>query len=230
MNKIITLLILLFTVNLFGQTNQELLSHYKKYHEQMKSQGDAQGIINALTHLNILESSQARMDTLAAFYMLENRYVEALSTIGMEKNDSDSDLAIIVKSISLRAINRLEESLIFFEERFKRDPDPMIAFDLAEIKLETGDFSGASRNITFGIANSNENLVRNYYETQQPYSVSMKAAFLYLKALVKLNEDREKNIDSALTILNEALAIAPNFNLVKVAIDALNSQKSTNQK
>jgi len=230
MNKIITLLILLFTVNLFGQTNQELLSHYKKYHEQMKSQGDTQGIINALTHLNILESSQARMDTLAAFYMQENRYVEALSTIGMEKNDSDSDLAIIVKSISLRAINRLEESLIFFEERFKRDPDPMIAFDLAEIKLETGDFSGASRNITFGIANSNENLVRNYYETQQPYSVSMKAAFLYLKALVKLNEDREKNIDSALTIFNEALAIAPNFNLVKVAIDALNSQKSTNQK
>ena len=48
MNKIITLLILLFTVNLFGQTNQELLSHYKKYHEQMKSQGDTQGIINAL--------------------------------------------------------------------------------------------------------------------------------------------------------------------------------------
>ena len=230
MNKIITLLILLFTVNLFGQTNQELLSHYKKYHEQMKSQGDAQGIINALTHLNILESSQARMDTLAAFYMQENRYVEALSTIGMEKNDSDSDLAIIVKSISLRAINRLEESLIFFEERFKRDPGPMIAFDLAEIKLETGDFSGASRNITFGIANANENLVRNYYETQQPYSVPMKAAFLYLKALVNLNEDREKNIDSALTILNEALAIAPNFNLVKVAIDALNSQKSTNQK
>ena len=230
MNKIITLLILLFTVNLFGQTNQELLSHYKKYHEQMKSQGDTQGIINALTHLNILESSQARMDTLAAFYMQENRYVEALSTIGMEKNDSDSDLAIIVKSISLRAINRLEESLIFFEERFKRDPGPMIAFDLAEIKLETGDFSGASRNITFGIANSNENLVRNYYETQQPYSVPMRAAFLYLKALVNLNEDREKNIDSALSILNEALAIAPNFNLVKVAIDALNSQKSTNQK
>ena len=230
MNKIITLLILLFTVNLFGQTNQELLSHYKKYHEQMKSQGDTQGIINALTHLNILESSQARIDTLAAFYMQENRYVEALSTIGMEKNDSDSDLAIIVKSISLRAINRLEESLVFFEERFTRNPDPMIAFDLAEIKLETGDFLGASRNITFGIANSNENLVRNYYETQQPYSVPMKAAFLYLKALVKLNEDREKNIDSALTILNEALAIAPNFNIVKIAIDTLNSQKSTDQK
>ena len=230
MNKIITLLILLFTVNLFSQTNQELLSHYKKYHEQMKSQGDTQGIINALTHLNILESSQARMDTLAAFYMQENRYVEALSTIGMEKNDSDSDLAIIVKSISLRAINRLEESLVFFEERFTRNPDPMIAFDLAEIKLETGDFLGASRNITFGIANSNENLVRNYYETQQPYSVPMKAAFLYLKALVKLNEDREKNIDSALSILNEALAIAPNFNIVKIAIDTLNSQKSTDQK
>ena len=82
----------------------------------MKSQGDVQGVINALTHLNILEPSQARKDTLATIYMNEGRHVEALSTIGVKNNDSDSDLAIYVKSNSLRAINRFEESLVFFEK------------------------------------------------------------------------------------------------------------------
>ena len=88
---------------------------------------------------------------------------------------------------------------------------------------------GATSNITFGIANSSGDIVRNYYETQQPYSVPMKAAFTYLKGLVKINEDRESNIDAAIAIMNEALTIAPNFNLAKISIDALNAQKTTNQ-
>ena len=57
----------------------------------MQSQADIQGVINALTHLNVLEPSQARKDTLATLYMNEGRHVEALNTIGIEKNDSDSD-------------------------------------------------------------------------------------------------------------------------------------------
>ena len=57
----------------------------------------------------------------------------------------------------------------------------------------------------------------------------MRAAFTYLKGLVKINEDREKNIDAAISIMNEALEIAPNFNLAKISIDALNAQKTTNQ-
>lgn len=217
------------TLSTFGQSKQELLTHYKKYHLQMKSQGDVQGVINALTHLNILEPSQARKDTLATIYMNEGRHVEALSTIGVKNNDSDSDLAIYVKSNSLRAINRFEESLVFFEKAFKRSPNPMLAYDLAEMKLNTGDLMGATTNITFGIANSDGDIVRNYYDTQQPYSVPMTAAFLYLKALVKLNEDRENNIDATIEIMNEALKIAPNFNMAKVIIDALNAQKTTQE-
>ena len=95
--------------------------------------------------------------------------------------------------------------------------------------LANRDLMGATRNITFGIANSDGEIVRNYYETQQPYSVPMKAAFTYLKGLVKINEDRENNIDAAISILNDALAIAPNFNLAKISIDALNAQKPTIQ-
>ena len=57
----------------------------------------------------------------------------------------------------------------------------------------------------------------------------MKAAFTYLKGLVKINEDRENNIDAAINIMNEALVIAPNFNLAKISIDALNAQKQPSQ-
>ena len=37
------------------------------------------------------------------------------------------------------------------------------------------------------------------------------------------------SIDAAIAIMNEALTIAPNFNLAKISIDALNAQKPTDQ-
>ncbi len=229
MKKFIIPIALIFSLGLTAQINQDLLSHYEKYYKQMQSQADIQGVINALTHLNILDPSQARKDTLATLYMNEGRHVEALNTIGIEKSDSDSDLAVQVKAFSLKAINDIDQAMVHYEELFKRKPNPFIAYELAEMKIRTGDLMGATRNITFGIANSEGDIVRNFYETQQPYSVPMKAAFTYLKGLVKINEDREKNIDAAISIMNEALSIAPNFNLAKISIDALNAQKTTNQ-
>ena len=227
MKNFITTLALLISISAFSQSNQELLSHYQKYYKQMQSQSDIQGVINALTHLNILSPNQARTDTLATLYMNEGRHVEALNTIGIEKNEADSDLAVQVKAFSLKAINDIDQSLIHYEELFKRKPNPFIAYELAEMKIRKGDLLGATRNITFGIANSNGDIVRNYYETQQPYSVPMKAAFIYLKGLVKINEDRENNIDETIGIMEEALAVAPNFNMAKISIDALTAQKNT---
>jgi len=227
MKNIITILALLISISVFSQSNQELLSHYQKYYKQMQSQSDIQGVINALTHLNVLSPNQARTDTLATLYMNEGRHVEALNTIGIEKNEDDSDLAVQVKAFSLKAINDIDQSLIHYEELFKRKPNPFIAYELAEMKIRKGDLLGATRNITFGIANSNGDIVRNYYETQQPYSVPMKAAFIYLKGLVKINEDRENNIDETIGIMEEALAVAPNFNMAKISIDALTAQKNT---
>ena len=226
MKNVLTTLALLISLSVFTQSNEELLSHYQKYYKQMQSQSDIQGVINALTHLNVLSPNQARKDTLATLYMNEGRHVEALNTIGIEKNEADSDLAVQVKAFSLKAINDIDQSLIHYEELFKRKPNPFIAYELAEMKIRKGDLLGATRNITFGIANSNGDIVRNYYETQQPYSVPMKAAFIYLKGLVKINEDRENNIDETIGIMEEALAVAPNFNMAKISIDALTAQKN----
>lgn len=229
MKNIVKSLMLLVSFTAISQSNQELTTHYSKYYKQMQSQADIQGVINALTHLNVLEPNQARKDTLATLYMNEGRYVEALNTIGIDKNNTDSDLALQVKAFSLKAINDIDQSLIHYEELFKRNPNPFFAYDMAEMKIRIGDLDGAETNITFGMANSEGDIVRNYYESQQPYSVPMKAAFIYLKGLVKINKDRVNNIDSAIEIMNEALEIAPNFNLAKISIDALNSQKITEE-
>jgi hypothetical protein len=56
----------------------------------------------------------------------------------------------------------------------------------------------------------------------------MRAAFVYLKGLVRFKENKTLNIDAAIEIMDEALAIAPNFNLAQISKDALLSQK-TNQ-
>ena len=222
------ILLLFFTASLaYGQNDNSLLDHYKKYYEQMKSQGDVQGVINGLTHLNVLEPSQARADTLAVLYMNEGRHVQALNTIGIESNENDSDMAVEVKAISLQFLNQLDRSLVHYEELFKRKPNPLIAYELADIKIQMDDLMGATKNITFGIANSNSDIMRTYYETQGQYNVPMKAAFIYLKGLVKFKENKEDNIDAAIAIMDEALAIAPNFNLAKLSKDALNAQKKT---
>ena len=55
----------------------------------MRTQGDVQGVINALTHLNILSPNQARKDTLAVLYMNEGKHIQALNTIGIDKNEND---------------------------------------------------------------------------------------------------------------------------------------------
>ena len=72
--------------------------------------------------------------------------------------------------------------------------------------------------------------MRTFYEKQQPYQVKMKAAFLYLKALLKFKENMETNIDPAIAILDEALVIEPNFNLALISKDALNAKKAEPKK
>ena len=39
----------------FAQTDSYLIDHYKMYYAQMQKQGDVQGIINAMTHLLVLD-------------------------------------------------------------------------------------------------------------------------------------------------------------------------------
>ena len=225
--KTITIAILmLFSVSMFAQTNTELKKHYEAYYKQMKKQGDVQGIISAMTHLDVLEPSVARKDTLAYIYLSEGQYMQALNTIGVEKNATDSDMNVEVKALALKNLNQPKMALEHFEVLFKRDPNVYLAYEMADMKIQINDLAGAKLNIDYGLANVTDDMKRAYYERQKPYETSMKAALTYLNALLKFTEDKVANMDIALKLMNDALTIDPNFNLAKVSREALEGQKA----
>ncbi|WP_299107951.1 hypothetical protein [uncultured Winogradskyella sp.] len=226
MKTITIAFLMLFSVSMVAQTNTELKKHYEAYYKQMKKQGDVQGIINAMTHLEVLEPSVARRDTLAYIYLSEGQYMQAINTIGVEKSDTDSDINVEVKALALKNLNQPKMALEHFEVLFIRNPNVYLAYEMADMKIQINDLVGAKLNIDYGLANVKDDMKRTFYERQQPYETSMKAALLYLKGLLKYTENKTANMDTALALINEALAIDPNFNIAKISREALEAQKA----
>lgn len=220
-------LVLLFVMGFSAnaQTQSELQKHYEAFYSQMRLQGDVNGVINALTHLNVIAPMKERKDTLAYVYANNNQHLQALNTIGIEKSDTDSDLAVQVKATSLKALSQPKRALEQFEILNARIPNPYLAYELADLKIQTGDNIGASANIEYGIANATADQKYAFYERQQPYEVPLKAAFIHLKALMEYNKDKN-NLDGAIKLIDEALAIDPNFNLASLSKQALESRKN----
>jgi len=229
MKKLLALVLLVGSIQLEAQENVNLLKHYEAYYKQMKTQGDVQGIINAMTHLNVLAPSEARKDTLAYIYMSEGKYSQALNIIGVERKVDDSEIAVEVKAISLKALKQPKMAIGHFEEMFKRNPDAKIAYELAELNLQTQNIPGAEKHINYGLANAKDDMKKAFYETQTPYEVPLKSAFMYLNALCTYNKDAKANIDAAVDILDAALKTAPNFNLIQLTKTELLRQKQAIQ-
>ena len=226
MKKLVTTFVLLALCNLTtAQTNENLIKHYNAFYKQMRLQGDVDGIINALTHLNVLQPSEQRMDTLAYIYMNNNQYMQALNTIGIEKKSTDSDLAIQVKAVSLKSLNQPKRALEQFIALYQRNKNPYLAYEIADLQIQTGDTDGAASYITYGIANATDDMKHAFFERQQPYEVSLKAAFYHLQGLLIFNQDKTK-IDEAIAQMDKALEIAPTFNLASLSKQALETRKN----
>lgn len=230
MKRSVLFILLLSAISSVAQNNATLKNHFEAYYQQMKAQGDVQGVINAITHLNIIDPNVARTDTLAYVYAAEGRYVEALNTIGFESNPDDSDMNVEVKAIALKSLNQPKRALEQYERLFKRQPTAYLAYEMADLKTQTQDFAGAKTDIEYGKENLEEDMQWVFYESQKPYQVPLKAAFLYLDALVTFNEDQVNNIDKAISLLDQALAIEPNFNMAKLSKNALVGKKSEEKK
>ena len=158
MKRIAITLLLMMGLFASAQTKSELQKHYEAYYQAMRLQGDVNGVINAMTHLNVIAPSTERRDTLAYIYANDNQHLQALNTIGIEKNEADSDLAVQVKAISLKALNQPKRSVEQFEILNKRTPNAYLAYELADLKIQTGDNAGATVNIEYGIANAKEDM------------------------------------------------------------------------
>src|SRR5690606_33604146 len=101
---------------------------------------------------------------------------------------------------------------------------PYIAYELADLKIQTGDSKGAMTHIEYGIANATDEMKYAFYERQQPYEVALKAAFHHLKGLANFNGDAT-SIDMAIVSFDEDLKIAPKFKLASLRKQALETRK-----
>jgi len=229
MKKLLCLVVILSSMSITAQTPTELQKHFEAYYQQMKAQGDVQGVINAMTHLNVIQPNQARMDTLAYVYVSEGRNLEALNTIGIDKNGNDSNINTEVKALALQAMNQPKRAIEFYEVLFQRQPNAYLAYELADLKTQTQDLAGAKASVDYGLANVKDDMKRAYYETQRPYEVSLKAALTYMKALIVYNMNQTDNIDQAIGLLDQALTMDANFNMAKLSKDALVAKKTPKQ-
>ena len=64
MKNLLVLLLILSGVSLKAQEKSAFENHYKAFYKQMRTQGDINGIIQALTHLNVIAPNTARRDTI----------------------------------------------------------------------------------------------------------------------------------------------------------------------
>ncbi|MFD1062455.1 hypothetical protein ACFQ1Q_04290 [Winogradskyella litorisediminis] len=226
MKKITVALLLLVSVFSFAQNNADLKAHYEAYYNQMKAQADVQGIINAMTHLEVLAPSQQRRDTLAYLYLTEGRYLQALNVVGVEKNPDDSDINIEVKAISLKNLNEIKRSIEQYERLFAKQPNAVLAYEIADLMMQDNQDAAAKAKIEYGLNSVTDDMKRAFYETQRPYETPLKAALLYLKALNLFKENQTANLDASLKLINEALTIDPNFNMAKRTREALEAKKA----
>ena len=100
-----------------------------------------------------------------------------------------------------------------------------MAYELSESYLQTNQLEKAKTYADYGVENATDKMGKTFYESQQPYQVSMKAAFLYLQGLIKFNENKTANTDAAAVFFDEALKLAPNFNLARISKNAILAQK-----
>ena len=122
-------------------------------------------------------------------------------------------------------INETERSIGCCGKLFNRNPSVSIAYELAEAYLQTNQLDKAKTYADYGVENATEKMGKTFYESQQPYQVPLKAAFMYLQGLIKYNENKTTNADAAAAILEEAIKLAPNFNLARLSKNAILNQK-----
>ena len=191
MKKLIVGLALICSAGITAQNSTDLKAHYQKYYDLMKSHGDVQGVINALTHLEAITPNQANRDTLGYLYVTEGRFLQALNVLGVEKNATDSDMNVEVKAMALKNLNQIQMAVEQYDVLFSRNPNAMLAYEIADLRAQLDNLEESKAKIEYGLANVKDDMKRTFYESQQPYQTSLKAAFLYLKGIVLFKQDQK---------------------------------------
>ena len=122
MKKLVWLILLAAGFQLTAQTESALKKHYEDYYRQMRVQGDVRGVINALTHLNLLDYSVERRDTLAYVYANNDQHLQAAcaetssleAAARAETSATQRNLADLRRAAVRRPVPKQDNHLNFF--------------------------------------------------------------------------------------------------------------------
>lgn len=214
MKKITLCLIALFTItttqaqkNKKGITTETALkNHYQKYYKMMLEHNDLNGAIDGLSHLIVLEHSEAKKDTLAYMYLQANKPVQALNAVG----NSTSDLALKTKAVGFKKLNNPKKAIENYESLIQKNTNVLDMYELAQLQFSIQRFGEAKETINLGFKNSKEEKVRIFVKGNNYIETPIKAAFLNILGLIEYNLDKA-NKAKAVAIFDEALKIDPNF-------------------
>ena len=184
----------------------ELADHYEAYYKLMLSNNDLDGAIEGLSHLIVLNPSEARKDTLAFMYLQANKPLQAIQTSG----ESKSDMALRTKAISYKNLNNPKKAIEHYEELLSRTKSVTDAYELSQLQFSIQRYGEAKATINYGYQNAKDEKVRIFVKGNSYLETPIKAAFLNVLGLIEFNMDKS-NVAKAVSIFDEALKIDPNF-------------------
>jgi len=205
-----------------GANSQNAIKkHYEAYYQQMKKFGDIDGAIEGLSHLVVMEPTEAKKDTLAYLYLQANKPLQAVNVVG----ESKSDLALRTKALAFKALNNPKQAIENYEALLTKSKGVLDAYELAQLQYGIQRLGEARATINFGLQNAKDEKVRIFVKGNSYLETTVKAAFLNMLGLIEYNSDKA-NIDRAIAIFDEALKIDPQFVLAAENKKSLLAQKN----
>lgn len=205
-----------------GANSQDAIKkHYEAYYQQMKKFGDIDGAIEGLSHLVVMEPTEAKKDTLAYLYLQANKPLQAVNVVG----ESKSDLALRTKALAFKALNNPKQAIENYEALLTKSKSVLDAYELAQLQYGIQRLGEARATINFGLQNAKDEKVRIFVKGNSYLETPVKAAFLNMLGLIEYNSDKA-NIDRAIAIFDEALKIDPQFVLAAENKKGLLAQKN----
>lgn len=197
----------------------------KAIYEKALSYNDYNVATNALYHMMVLKpSNKGLLDTLAYLYYERQQYVSAaIAAQEAAKINPGNALALEIAATSFESIGLNDKALEHYELLYLKNNDISTLYKMAFIQYRMKRFNDAraSADIIINDAKAREiKLVFNKRDKSRQ-EIPMIAAAYRLKGLIAYEK---KETDKAIQMLEKSLEFAPDFDIVKDAVEQIKKQ------
>jgi tetratricopeptide (TPR) repeat protein len=198
------------------QRNIFVYSLASKYNDQQMTKVALYNI------LAINPGNVAILDSLALMYFEYRQYASAVlvsqDILSMNPNNM---LATEIAAKSFDNLGVKGRSLPYYEKMYLNNQDIVLLYQIAYMQYDLKRFAEAKVNIDAVLASPQADNKRLYFakNDQQNQEIPLKAAVYRLQALMNIAQNKTTEARDS---YNKALEIAPDFQLVKTELQALN--------